>query len=104
MPGIRTSVVATWKAGRYVQPAARFTHVTARPVLDTRNGTGTPQAAVGADQSLVLTVPGLPSNTTAVTLNGTATRSTKATFIVAYPASLNRRSGSLLNTTPAHRC
>lgn len=41
---IRASAASQWKGGQYVQPAARFTAVTARRVLDTRHGTGAPKA------------------------------------------------------------
>ncbi|MDN5766686.1 MAG: N-acetylmuramoyl-L-alanine amidase [Humibacillus sp.] len=97
---IRASAASQWKAGQYVQPAARFTAVTARRVLDTRRGTGAPKAALGPNRSLVLTVPGLPSNTTAVTLNVTATKATASTSVAAYPTTQARRNVSMLNVTP----
>ena len=99
---IRSSAASQWKAGQYVQPAARFTAVTARRVLDTRRGTGAPKAALGPNRSLILTVPGLPSNTTAVTLNVTATSATASTFVAAYPTTQARRNLSMLNLTPGH--
>lgn len=97
VPSIRSSATAQWNTGQYVQPAARFTAVTARRVLDTRRGLGAPRAALGPGRSLVLTVPGLPSNTTAVTLNLTGASGTATTYVAAYPAGVSRRSGSTLN-------
>ena len=97
---VRSRAASAWKSGQYVQPAARFTAVTARRVLDTRRGTGAPKAALGPNRSLVLTVPGLPSNTTAVTLNVTATRATASTSVAAYPTTQARRNVSMLNVTP----
>jgi len=57
-------------------------------VLDTRNGTGAPTAQVAAGSSITLTVPNLPTGTTGVVLNLTATNLTGAnsTYISACPA------------------
>ena len=81
-------------AGYYV-PAAGSGLVAAAPsrILDTRTGTG----AVGPNGSLTLTVPGLPLNATAVTLNVTATNPTAASYVTAYPSDQVRPIASNLN-------
>jgi hypothetical protein len=61
-------------------------------ILDTRNGTGAPAAAVGPNGVLKLTVAGagtagnlIPAGVTAVAMNVTVTAATRAGFITAYP-------------------
>ena len=60
-------------------------------MLDTRSGTGAPAAQVGPGSSLTVTVPGLPSGTTGVVLNLTATslNGADSTYISACPAAQN---------------
>lgn len=50
-----------------------FTASAATRVLDTRTGTGGPAGSLRADSSTTLTVPNMPTGTTAVVLNVTAT-------------------------------
>ncbi|MDT0215003.1 M6 family metalloprotease domain-containing protein [Rothia sp. ARF10] len=66
-------------------------------VLDTRTGTGVPQAPVGPGELVTLTVPGLPADTTAVTLNLTGTAPTASTWVTAWPADTTRPNASNLN-------
>lgn len=69
-------------------------------VLDTRIGTGAPLARVGADSSVTITVPGLPSTATAVMLNVTAVGSTSAeAYLTVYPGGTSRPWASNLNFT-----
>ena len=76
---------------------ARFTSLTPTRVLDTRTGTGAPQAPVGAGGAITLTIPGLPADTTAVTLNLTGTGPTRSTYITAWPTGTTRPNSSNLN-------
>ena len=66
-------------------------------MLDTRSGTGAPTGAIAGGRTLGLTVPGLPSNATSVTLNVTATGATASTFVSVFPGGQARRSASNLN-------
>ncbi|MDT0215167.1 hypothetical protein Q9R29_14845 [Rothia sp. ARF10] len=76
---------------------AGYTSRDPQRVLDTRTGLGVPRARVGARESLTLTLPGLPVNTTAVTLNVTAVAPTSPTYVTVHPADTNRPSASNLN-------
>ena len=69
-------------------PAGGFTATGPTRVLDTRNGTGAPQAPVTAGNVITLTVPSVPAGTTGVVLNLTATNltGTTGTYISACPA------------------
>ncbi|MEV0446361.1 hypothetical protein [Streptomyces sp. NPDC050600] len=70
-------------------------------LLDTRAGTGTPKAKLGAGGTVTLTVAGkagIPATgTTAVVLNVTATNTTTNTYVTAYPYDTTRTSASNLN-------
>ena len=73
-----------------VTTASAYHSLTPARVLDTRNGTGAARAAVGAHQSIALSlgsVGGLPSkgSFSAAVLNVTATGVTAAGFVTVYP-------------------
>jgi hypothetical protein len=70
--------------------AASHTAPTPKRVLDTRVGLGAPKAQLGAGQTLTLTIPGLPSTATSVTLNLTATHASTSTYLAAYAAGATR--------------
>ena len=97
VPTIRSGAAAIWRAGQYVAAPARYTAVTPKRVLDSRSGTGAPTGAIAGGRTLGLTVPGLPSNATSVTLNVTATGATASTFVSVFPGGQARRSASNLN-------
>ena len=87
-------------AGYYVPTTGSgLTVVAPSRVLDTRIGTGAPAGVVGPDGSLTLTVPGLPANVTAVTLNVTATNPTATSWVTVYPTGQARPLASNLNFT-----
>ncbi len=65
---------------------SRYTPVTPKRILDTRNTTGGHHARLGAKAVLTLTVPGLPADATAVAINLTGTGVTAPTYLTAYPA------------------
>lgn len=65
------------------------TLTTASRVLDTRYGTGAPQAQIGAGKSLTLNVTNtgaIPSGAAAVAINLTAVNQTGSGYVEAYPA------------------
>jgi hypothetical protein len=73
-------------------------------VLDTRNGTGAPQAQVGPGGTIVLQVAGVDgvpaTGVTAVVLNVTATDTTAASYVTVYPdGDPTRPTASNLNFT-----
>ena len=63
-----------------------FTGITPARALDTRFGTGAPQAPLGSGATLTLTIPGLPAGTTAVALNVTVVNPSAAGFLTLYPS------------------
>jgi hypothetical protein len=67
--------------------------------MDTRTALGVPKAKVGPGAQLTLTIPGLPTGTTAVALNVTATNATATSYLTLYPAGQTRPSVSNLNFT-----
>lgn len=69
--------------------------------MDTRSGVGVAKAKVGAASAVTLTVPGLPSGTTAVALNVTATNPTAASYLTVYPAGVARPNATNLNFVKA---
>lgn len=77
-------------AGYYSPTAAAGFHILSSPqrILDTRNGTGAPQARVGAGGEVTVTVTGgsVPPTATAVALTLTAVKPTVATYAAVYPA------------------
>lgn len=97
---IRSSASSTWRAYQFVAGRSVYVPVTARRLLDTRTGLGTTKRPLPANTSLVLTVPGLPSTATAVTLNVTAVGATTPTTLTAYPANMSRRLTANLDVVP----
>ena len=88
------------------QTASTYVPVTPMRVLDTRNGTGAPQAKVGPAGTVTLPVRGLqtsptpvPADATAVILNVTVTSITASTDVRAYPAGASIPTASNLNAT-----
>jgi Zn-dependent metalloprotease len=77
--------------------AAGFSGTTPARVLDTRIGLGAPAAKIGAGAAVTLTVPNLPSGTTAVALNVTVTNSSSGGFLTIYPGGQPRPGASNLN-------
>jgi Fibronectin type III domain len=62
-----------------------FAPATPARVLDTRSGLGgVAQSRIATGQSVTVTIPGLPANASAVTLNLTATNASSGTYLVAY--------------------
>ncbi|MFL6100022.1 MAG: hypothetical protein ACJ71T_08735 [Actinomycetales bacterium] len=86
-----------------VSDSGAFVSLAPARVLDTRNGTGAPTAAVGAGQSLTLQVSGaggVPgSGAGAVVMNVTATSATRTGYITVYPQGAARPTASNLNFT-----
>lgn len=80
--------------------AAGYAATTPTRVLDTRVGKGAPLAKVGAGKSVTVTLPGLPSDVSAVTLNVTATGATAATYLVVHAAGSPRPASSNVNLKP----
>jgi hypothetical protein len=67
-----------------VGSASTFQPIVPVRVLDTRAGTGAPVAPVGAAATLTVTIPDLPSDATAVSVNLTVVNGTAASFLSAY--------------------
>src|ERR1019366_758049 len=76
-----------------------YAALTPRRVMDTRIGLGVPKAKVGPGAQVTLTIPGLPTGTTAVALNVTATNATATSYLTVYPAGQTRPTVSDLNFT-----
>jgi hypothetical protein len=95
--------VAGWVSTPTSTPGAAglYTPVVPARLLDTRNGTGAPQAAVAGGTSISLQVTGrgnVPSTgVDAVVLNVTATNVTAPTYITAWPDGTTRPVASNLN-------
>ena len=95
-------------AGFYLSgpPPAAGGYVPTGParVLDTRNGTGAPRAAVAAGTAVsvpVLGVDGVPaSKVSAVVVNVTVTQPTAGGYLTVYPAGASRPTASNLNFNP----
>ena len=77
-------------AGYYSPSASAAFHILSTPqrLLDTRNGTGAPQARVGTGGEVTVTVAtgAIPPTATAVALTLTAVKPTVATYAAVYPA------------------
>ncbi len=88
-------------AGYYTAAGAGFAPLGAVRVMDTRNGTGVPQAPVGPGGTVSLQVAGVDgvpsSGVTAVVLNVTATSPTTSSFVTVYPDEETRPVASNLN-------
>jgi len=80
--------------------AVGFTGLTPTRVLDTRNGTGAPAAALGAGATLTLIVPNLPAGATAVAMNVTVTNPTADSYLTIYPGGAAQPTASNLNFGP----
>ncbi|RKT77303.1 N-acetylmuramoyl-L-alanine amidase [Terracoccus luteus] len=98
--GIRSSAASTWRAGQYRAAPGLYTPLTARRVVDTRTGLGGSTTALGPDSSRVITIPGLPSTATAVTISVTASGATGGTYLVVHPDGTPLPTSSLLSTSP----
>jgi hypothetical protein len=92
-------------AGYYTASGTGSSYVAMAPVrvLDTRNGTGVPQAPVGPGGTISLQVTGsngVPATgATAVVLNVTATNPTASSYVTVYPNGTSRPVASNLNFT-----
>ena len=75
----------------------RYTALTPKRVMDTRAGLGAPKAKVEPGAQVTLTIPGLPTGTTAVALNVTATNPTATSYLTLYPTGQTRPITSNLN-------
>jgi YVTN family beta-propeller protein len=86
------------------QLASAYTALGPVRVLDTRNGTGVPQAPVGQGGTISLRVTGIDgvpaSGVTAVVLNVTATDPTMSSYVTVFPAGQPVPVVSNLNVTP----
>lgn len=86
--------------GCFTSAGSQLAAVAPSRLLDTRNGTGAPQARVGAGEEITLQVAGVggvPSQATAVALNVTAVRPSEQTFLTTYPNGESRPTASSLN-------
>ncbi len=95
--------VVGWYSDTTVAGGARINPVTPTRILDTRNGTGAPQAPLGQGQSLTLQVSGVAgvgANATAVVLNVTATQGTLPSYLTVWPADVTQPLASNLNFDP----
>ena len=85
-------------------PDGLFSPLVPARLLDTRNGTGGTLGPLGAGSTINLQVSGrggVPSSgVDAVVLNLTATNTTAASYVTAYPAGIGRPTASNLNFTP----
>jgi uncharacterized protein (DUF1501 family) len=88
--------------GCFTNAGAQLSPVAPSRLLDTRLGTGAPQAriAAGGEISLRVTGNGVPSNATAVALNVSAVRPSAQTFLTIYPDGETRPTASSLNPDP----
>jgi hypothetical protein len=90
-------------SGYYTAAGAGYTPLGPVRVLDTRNGTGAPQAPVGPGATITLQVDGVAgvpaTGVTAVVLNVTATNPTAASYITVWPDGSTRPLASNLNVT-----
>ncbi|MFD9303903.1 peptidoglycan recognition protein [Streptomyces sp. NPDC060048] len=92
--------------GYFTSAGTGATHINIGPkrLMDTRAGLGVPQAKVGAQGVVTLSVAGandIPATgVTAVVLNVTATNPTASSYVSVYPSGTVRSSASNLNFTP----
>jgi hypothetical protein len=90
-------------SGYYTAAGAGYTPLGPVRVLDTRNGTGAPQAPVGPGGTISLQVTGVAgvpaTGVTAVVLNVTATDPTVSSFVTVYPSGQEQPTASNLNFT-----
>jgi SpoIID/LytB domain protein len=78
-------------------PGAKFTPLEPRRLVDTRYGTGTVVAPMGAGCTLMVD-PGLDPSVTAVAVNLTTDNTRSAGFITAYPCGIERPTASAVQT------
>jgi SpoIID/LytB domain protein len=78
-------------------PGARFTPLAPSRLIDTRYGTGTTVAPLGAGCTVVVN-PGLDPSVTAVAVNLTTDRTRKSGFITAYPCGIDLPTVSAVQT------
>lgn len=89
--------------GCFASSGSQLSAVAPSRLLDTRKGTGAPQARVGAGQEVTLEIGGrngVPSTATAVALNVSAVRPTQQTYLTIYPDGESRPTASSLNPDP----
>ena len=89
--------------GCFTTAGSRLSPVPPTRLLDTRHGTGAPQARVDAGGEITLQVGGangVPPSATAVALNVSAVRPTRQTFLTIYPDGEPRPTASSLNPDP----
>jgi YVTN family beta-propeller protein len=95
--------VVGWFGDATATSGARLQPVTPARILDTRNGTGAPQAPLGPGQSLNLQVTGhggVPaSGVSGVVMNVTATQGTAPSFLTVWPTGVGQPNASNLNFT-----
>jgi hypothetical protein len=90
-------------SGYYTAAGAGYTPLGPVRVLDTRNGTGAPQAPVGPGGTISLQIAGAAgvpaSGVTAVVLNVTATDTTASSYVTVWPDGETQPTASNLNFT-----
>jgi len=95
-------VVGWFDSGQ--SPGDGFTGVTPRRLLDSRDGTGGPQAKFGPGEQRSLVVRGgsttVPDEATSVVLNVTATNTTADSHVTVWPSGQARPTASNLNFGP----
>jgi len=96
--------VVGWYGDGTATSGARLQPLAPTRILDTRNGTGAPQASVGQGQALNLQVAGrggVPtSGVSAVLLNVTATQGTLPSYLTVWPSGIPQPLASNLNFSP----
>lgn len=89
--GARVAPVVT--GALKVAPAARFTPVGPRRIVDTRSGLGTQKAPLGAGCTMVVD-PGLDASVTSVAVNVTSVKPLASGYVVAYACGTTRPQAS----------
>ena len=79
--------------------ASKLTTTTPTRLLDTRAGTGAPEGRVGPEETITLTLDGVPDGATGVVMNVTAVKPTANGFVTVYPHGSTRPTASNLNFT-----
>jgi hypothetical protein len=93
-----TSHVVADLAGYYrVGGGSEYAGITPKRVMDTRTGLGVTKGKITASGSKTLTIPSLPTGTTAVALNVTVTGPTNGSVMSVYPSDAARPTASNLN-------
>jgi hypothetical protein len=81
--------------------ASSFQPVVPFRVLDTRDGTGAPVGPVGPTETLTVTIPDLPSDATAVSVNLTVVNGTEGSFLSSFAFGDARPIASSVNWSSA---